>query len=48
MYLLDRGDPGEFMLFVNNFNMTLAAIWILGMDARIHYIRIIVHGEALC
>ena len=37
----------EFMLFVLNYNMTLAATGMLEMDAKIQYLRTLVHGEAL-
>ena len=35
MSLFDNGDPGEFLLFVRNFNMTLAASDTLEMGAMI-------------
>ena len=47
MSLFDHGDPEEFMLFVRNFNMSLAATGMLYMDAKIQYLRTLVRGEVL-
>ena len=47
MSLFDNGDPEEFLLFVRNFNMTLAASRILDTGANIQYLCTIVRGEAL-
>ena len=30
MSLFDHGEPEEFLLFIHNFNMTLAATWVTG------------------
>ena len=45
--LFDHGELGEFLLFIQNFNMTLAATGILDIDAKIYDIHMLVHGEAL-
>ena len=47
MSLFDHGDPEEFLLFIKNFNMTLAATGTLDMDAKIHYLYTLVRGEEL-
>ena len=44
MSLFDHGDPEEFMLFVRNFNMPLAATGMLDMDSNIQYPRTLVCG----
>ena len=48
MFLFDYGDLEEFILFICNFNMTLVATGKLYMDAKIQYLRKLVHGEAFC
>ena len=47
MSLYDNGNTEEILLFVCNFNMTLAATRMLEKGAKIHYIRTLVCGEAL-
>ena len=47
MSLFDHGDMEEFLLFIRNFNMTLAATGTLEMGANIHYLRTLFQGEAL-
>ena len=47
MSLFDHGKYEECLLFVRNFNMTLAATGAQWMDARIHYLRTLFCGEAL-
>ena len=47
MSLFDNGDPEEFLLFVRNFNMTLAASGALEAGAKIQYLRTLVRREAL-
>ena len=47
MSLIGHGDPEEFLLFIRNFNMTLAATGMLYMDVKIYYLRMLVPGEAL-
>ena len=44
MYLLENGEPEEFLLFICNFNMTLATSGTLEADAKFQYLRTIVHG----
>ena len=45
--LFDNGEPKEFLLFVHDFNMTLAASWTLATDAKVKYLPTLVCGEAL-
>ena len=47
MSLFENGDLEEFLFFVCNFNMTLAASGMLKADAKFQYLCTIVHGEAL-
>ena len=47
MSLFGHDEPEEFLLFVQNFNMTLAIIGTHEMDAKIQYLRMLVHGGAL-
>ena len=47
MALFNNGDLEEFMLFVQNFNMTLAASGTLAMGVKIQYICTLVRLEAL-
>ena len=47
MDLFDNGDPEEFLLFVQNFNMNLTASETLATESKIQYICTLVHGEAL-
>ena len=47
MSLIGHGDPEEFLLFIRNFNMTLAATGMLYMDVKIYYLRMLVPWEAL-
>ena len=44
MYLFDNGDPEEFLLFMQNFNTTLAASETLMTGAKIQYFCNIVRG----
>ena len=48
MALFENVDPKEFFLFVQNFNMTLAASGTLATGAKIQHFHPLVHGEALC
>ena len=43
----DDDNRKEYLLFVQNFNMTLAAIGTHETDAKIQYICTLVYGEAL-
>ena len=45
--LFENGNPEEFLLFVKNFNMTIALSGTLATGAKIRFLRTIVHGEAL-
>ena len=47
MYLFDHGNPGDFLLFICNFNMNLAATGTLDTNRNIQYLCTIVCGEAL-
>ena len=47
MYLFENGEIKEFLFFVLYFNMTLVATSTLDMDAKIRYLCMLVHGEAL-
>ena len=47
MDLFDNGDLEEFLLFVINFNITLAVSRALVRGAKIQYLRTLVCGEAL-
>ena len=47
MYLFDHGNTEEFLLFIRNFNMNLAATGTLDMDENIQYLCTLVLGEAL-
>ena len=41
-----HGEPETFLLFIRNFNMTLAVTGTLEMDAKIQYICTLVSGES--
>ena len=47
MSLFDHGNPEEFLLFVRNFQMTLATTGTLETEAKVHYLCTIVRGEEL-
>ena len=47
MSLFDHGKPEEFLLFVQNFQITLAATETLETKAKLHYHCTLVRGEAL-
>ena len=47
MSLIYNGKPEEFLFFVRNFNMTLAASGTLEAGAKVQYICTIIWGEAL-
>ena len=47
MALFDNGHPDEFLLFVQNFDMTLAASGTLAMVTKNQYICTLVRGELL-
>ena len=48
MSLFDHGNLEEFLLFIRNFNITLAATGTLEMDAKSQYLCTLVRGGALC
>ena len=48
MSLFGHDKPEEFLLFVQNCNMTLEATGRKETEAKIQYLRTLVHGEALC
>ena len=47
MSLSDHGGPYEFLLFVRNFQMTLASTGTLETEVKFQYLRTLVRGEAL-
>ena len=47
MSLFDNGDPDQFLFFVHNFNMNIAASGTLKMGAKVEYLRTLVYGKAL-
>ena len=40
-------EPEEFLLFIQNYNMTLAVSGTLKAGANIKYLCVLVHGETL-
>ena len=47
MYFYDNGGPEESLLFVSNFNMTLATSEMLEAYVKAQYLRTLVCGEEL-
>ena len=47
MALFDNGEPEEFFLFLQKFNITHAASGTLATGAKIKYLCTLFHGEAL-
>ena len=47
MSLFDHGEPEDFLSFVRNFNITLAATEMLDTDAKVQYLHTNFRGEAL-
>ena len=47
MSLFDNVELEEFLLFVRNFNMTLAASGMMEAGAKVQYLCKLVFGEAL-
>ena len=47
MNLFDNGDPEQFLLFVQNYKMTLEASGKLTENAKFQYLRTILCGKAL-
>ena len=47
MDLFENGNPEEFLLFVKNFNTTIALSGTLVTGAKNRYLRTLVRGEAL-
>ena len=45
--LFDHSEPEEFILFVQNFQMTLAVTEMLETEEKVQYICTLVCGEAL-
>ena len=48
MSLFGHGDPEEFLLFVQNFQMILSDTGMLETKVKFCYICTLVSGEALC
>ena len=42
---LDNGNQEIVLLFIRNFNMTLAESVTLGVDVKVQYLRTLVRGE---
>ena len=47
LYLIDHDKLEEFLLFVRNFEMNLAAMETLVTEVKVHYFCTLVRGEAL-
>ena len=47
MSLFDHGEPEDFLLFIWNFQITLADMGMLETEAKVQYLRTLVHGGAL-
>ena len=47
MSLFEHGHPEEFLLFMQNFNMTLTSTGTLNMDSEINNLCTLVRGEVL-
>ena len=47
MSLFGNGKQEEFLLFMRNFNMNLAASGAMDTGTKIKYLRTLVRGEAL-
>ena len=47
MALFDNSDPEEFLFFVKNFKMMTKASEILAANAKLQYLRMLLHGEVL-
>ena len=45
--LLENGEPEEFLLFVRNFNMNIAASGTLETDTKVQYLCTLVCRESL-
>ena len=45
--LFDHDNPEDFLLFLRKLNTNIAVAGMLGMDAKIQYLRTLVRGEAL-
>ena len=48
MFFFDHGEPEEFILFVQNFQMTLVATGTLETKAKFQYLCTLIYREALC
>ena len=46
MSLFDHGNPEDFLLLVQNFQLTIAAPGTLETEAKVQYLRMLVRGEA--
>ena len=47
MDLFDNGEPEEFLLFIQNYQITIDELVTLGTGANIQYLCILLHGEAI-
>ena len=48
MCLFDNGKPEDFLLFLNTFNITLAASVMLETVAESQYLCTLLYGEMIC
>ena len=44
---LENGEPENFLLFVQNFNITINASVMLASNKKLQYLRNLIHGEEL-
>ena len=47
MALFDNGEPEEFLFLTKNCKMMLKDSGIIFVNANLHYIRMLLHGETL-
>ena len=47
MYLFGHGEPDEFLLFVRNFQKTLANTGTLEKESKVQYLCTIARGKLL-
>ena len=47
MDLFDNGEPEEFLLFIQNYQITLDELGTLATGTNIQYLCILLHGEAI-
>ena len=47
MALFGNGEPEEFLLFIRNFKVMLKDLGTLNSIVKLHYMCMLLHGEAL-